>query len=143
MKISSDDTFVIAVLFTDGGRLGTEIWSMKKTTNFDRYLARQLRDAGFARRYRQAEEEWNVALQLAALREARGLTQRDVARLAGTTQQQISRMESADYRGHSLSVLRKVAAILGGSVRVLIEPAAVAPRRGAQLPAGRHHRRAA
>lgn len=39
---------------------------MKKPTNFDRYLARQLRDPAFARRYRQAEEELNVALQLAA-----------------------------------------------------------------------------
>jgi transcriptional regulator with XRE-family HTH domain len=96
---------------------------MKKTTNFDRYLARQLRDPAFARRYRQAEEEWNVALQLAALREARGLTQREVARLAGTTQQQISRMESAGYQGHSLSMLRKVVAVLGGSLRVRIEPA--------------------
>jgi len=96
---------------------------MKKPTNFDRYLDRQLRDPAFARRYRQAEEEWNVALQLAALRQARSLTQRDVARLAGTTQQQISRMESADYQGHSLSMLRKVAAVLGGSVRVRIQPA--------------------
>jgi DNA-binding XRE family transcriptional regulator len=143
VKISSDDAFVIAVLFTDGGRLGTEIRSMKKTTNFDRYLAGQLRDPAFARRYRQAEEEWNVALQLAALREGRGLTQRDVARLVGTTQQQISRMESADYRGHSLSALRKVATALGGRVRVLIESAPAKPRRGARIPAGRHHRRAA
>ncbi|MBI4516808.1 MAG: XRE family transcriptional regulator [Deltaproteobacteria bacterium] len=95
---------------------------MKKATNFDRYLARQLRTPSFARRYRQAAEEWNVALQLAALRQARGLTQSDVARLAGTTQQQISRMESADYQGHSLSMLRKVVAALGGSVRVHIEP---------------------
>jgi DNA-binding XRE family transcriptional regulator len=96
---------------------------MKKATNFDRYLARELRAPAFARRYRQAEEEWNVAMQLAALREARGLTQRDVARLVGTTQQQISRMESAAYTGHSLSALRKVATALGGRVRVLIESA--------------------
>jgi len=34
---------------------------MKKPTNFDRYLDRQLRDPAFARRYRQTEEEWNVA----------------------------------------------------------------------------------
>ena len=97
--------------------------TMKKLTNFDRYLARQRRDPAFTRRYRQAEEEWNVALQLVALRQARGLTQRQVARLVGTTQQQISRMESADYRGHSLSMLRKVVAALGGSVCVRIQPA--------------------
>jgi transcriptional regulator with XRE-family HTH domain len=99
---------------------------MKKRTNFDRYLRRQLRDPAFARRYRQADAEWNVALQLVALREACGLTQREVARLAGTTQQQISRMECAEYEGHSLSMLRKVVAVLGGSVHVRIEPARTA-----------------
>jgi transcriptional regulator with XRE-family HTH domain len=114
---------------------------MRRTTNFDRYLARQLRDPAFARRYRRAEEEWNVALQLAALREVRGLTQREVARLVGTTQQQISRMESADYRGHSLSMLRKVAETLGASVRVLIEPTPGSSSRASARP--RRERRAA
>jgi transcriptional regulator with XRE-family HTH domain len=114
---------------------------MKKPTNFDRHLDRQLHDPAFARHYRQAEEEWNVALQLAALRQARSLTQRDVARLVGTTQQQISRMESADYQGHSLSMLRKVVAALGGSVRLRIEP--TGHTNPARAPTSRRARRAA
>jgi transcriptional regulator with XRE-family HTH domain len=112
---------------------------MRKTTNFDRYLARHLRDPAFVRRYRGAEEEWNVALQLVALREARGLTQREVARLVGTSQQQISRMESAKYQGHSLSILRKVVAALGGSVRVIIEPTRNSRPRPSTIPRRERH----
>jgi hypothetical protein len=40
-----------------------------KTTNFDRCLAEQLRDPAFAKRFTRAGEAWDVALQLAALRE--------------------------------------------------------------------------
>src|SRR5947199_386990 len=38
-----------------------------------------------------------------------------------TSQQNISRLESPSYAGHSLSMLRRVADVLGASVRVTIE----------------------
>jgi len=38
----------------------------------------------------------------------------------GTSQQQISRLESPGYEGHSLSMLRRVAEVMGASVRVQI-----------------------
>jgi hypothetical protein len=38
-------------------------------TNFDLFLEEQLRDPVFAERFKQAGEAWDVALQLAALRE--------------------------------------------------------------------------
>ena len=41
-------------------------------TNFDRYLEDQLRDPDFAERFKRAGEAWDVALQLAALRELQG-----------------------------------------------------------------------
>lgn len=41
----------------------------------------------------------------------------------GTSQQQISRLESPSYEGHSLSMLRKVAEVLGANVQVKIERA--------------------
>jgi len=34
----------------------------------------------------------------------------------GTSQQQISRLESTSYEGHSLSMLRRVAEVLGTTV---------------------------
>jgi hypothetical protein len=39
-----------------------------------------------------------------------------------TSQQQISRLESPSYEGHSLSMLRRVANILGATVRVTLAP---------------------
>ena len=40
-----------------------------KKTNVDRYLEEQLKDPDFAARFQHAGEAWDVALQLAALRE--------------------------------------------------------------------------
>lgn len=91
-------------------------------TNFDRYLAERLRDPGFAQRFAQAGEAWDVAVQLASLREQRGLSQRELADLVGTSQQQISRLESPRYEGHSLSMLRRIARALGAEVHVAVEP---------------------
>ena len=93
-----------------------------KQTNFDRYLNEQLKDSEFARRFERAGEAWDVALQLAALRQRAGLSQRELAKRVKTSQQQICRLESPGYEGHSLSMLRRVARELRARVRVVIEP---------------------
>jgi DNA-binding transcriptional regulator YiaG len=93
-----------------------------KKTNFDLYLEEQLKDPDFVERYERAGEAWDVALQLTALREQAGLSQSDLARLLKTTQQQVSRLESPAYEGHSLSMLRRVASALHARVRVVLEP---------------------
>jgi transcriptional regulator with XRE-family HTH domain len=94
-----------------------------KKTNFDRYLEKQLQDPAFADRFKKAGEAWDVALQIAALREQAGLSQKDLAKLLKTSQQQISRLESPGYEGHSLSMLRRVAGALHARVRIVFEPA--------------------
>ena len=94
-----------------------------KKTNFDRYLEKQLQDPTFAARFKNAGEAWDVALQIAALREQAGLSQKDLAKLLKTSQQQISRLESPGYEGHSLSTLRRVAGVLHARVRIVFEPA--------------------
>jgi len=100
-----------------------------KKTNFDLYLDEQLKDRDFAERFKRAVEAWDVAIQLAALREQAGLSQKELARLLHTSQQQISRMESPSYEGHSLSMLRRMARVLNVQVKVVFEP----------LPAARPH----
>jgi transcriptional regulator with XRE-family HTH domain len=94
---------------------------MKAKTNFDSYLEDQLKDPAFAARFQEAGEAWDVAMQLAALRKESGLSQKDLAERVGTSQQQISRLESPSYEGHSLSMIRRVAEVLGASVRVQIQ----------------------
>lgn len=96
-------------------------------TNFDLFLEEQLREPDFAERFKRAGEAWDVAVQLTALREKAGLSQKELARRLHTSQQQISRLESPAYEGHSLSMLRRVARELNAQVKVTLEP----------LPAGR------
>lgn len=93
-----------------------------KQTNFDQYVKEQLADPVFARRFKQAGQAWDVALQIAALRQRAGLSQKELARRVKTSQQQICRLESPGYEGHSLSMLRRVARELSARVRVVIEP---------------------
>lgn len=93
-----------------------------KKTNFDVYLEEQLANPEFAGRFADAGEAWDVALQIAALREKAGLTQKALARKLKTSQQQISRLESPAYEGHSLSMLRRVAHALDAEVKVVFEP---------------------
>jgi ribosome-binding protein aMBF1 (putative translation factor) len=90
-------------------------------TNFDIYLEQQLRDPAFARRFARAGEAWDVAFQIAALRQQAGLSQKELARKLKTSQQQVSRLESPSYEGHSLSMLRRVAEALGATVHVAFE----------------------
>jgi len=95
---------------------------MKPRTNFDLYLEKQLKDPDFAERFKKAGEAWDVALKLASLRKASGLSQKELAKQVGTSQQQISRLESPSYEGHSLSMLRRVAEVLGATLSVEIQP---------------------
>ena len=54
---------------------------------------------------------------------AAGLTQSQLARLAGTTQSVISRLEDGDYDRHSLATLERIAAALDRRVEVRFVPA--------------------
>jgi len=95
---------------------------MKPRTTFDIYLEQQLKDPDFAERFKKAGEAWDVALKLASLRKISGLSQKELAKRVGTSQQQISRLESPAYEGHSLSMLRRVAEVLGATLYVEIQP---------------------
>jgi len=101
-------------------------------TNFDRYLERKLQDAGFRARFEAADQAWDIALQLAALRQARGLTQKQVAELLGIKQQAIARLEDPAYTGHSLSMVRKYVEALGANLDVTIIPAEITGAYAAQ-----------
>lgn len=93
-----------------------------KKTNFDIYLHEQMKDKAFAKRFKHAGEAWDIALKIADLRKQAGLSQKDLARELKTSQQQISRLESPAYEGHSLSMLRRVAQALDADMKISFEP---------------------
>jgi DNA-binding XRE family transcriptional regulator len=64
-----------------------------------------------------------VARKLTALRIAHGLSQRDLAKLIGTTASVICRLEDANYEGHSLAMLNRIAAALNQRVEIRFVPA--------------------
>jgi len=68
--------------------------------------------------YQGALANAEVARDVHRLRTAAGLTQAQLARLVGTTASVICRLEDAEYEGHSLSMLRRVAAAVGKRVEV-------------------------
>ena len=68
----------------------------------------------------RANEE--VARKIHELRTAAGLTQTQLARLIGTTASVICRLEDADYEGHSLAMLRRIAGTLNQRVEIRFVP---------------------
>jgi len=93
---------------------------MRQRRNFDLYVEEQLKDPDSRAKFRKAGKAWDVAIQLASLRKQYGMSQKELAKRVRTSQQQISRLESPSYEGHSLSMLRRVADVLGATVRVEI-----------------------
>jgi ribosome-binding protein aMBF1 (putative translation factor) len=87
---------------------------VKTTRDAAEILIRRLGDTPELRA--QIEEEKlniRVAQLIFDARQKAGLTQKQLAELIGTRQQVIARLEDADYEGHSLSMLQRIAAALG------------------------------
>jgi len=63
----------------------------------------------------------NLALLVREMREDAGFTQTELAKIVGTTQSVIARLEDAEYAGHSLTMLERVAAACGVGLRLRAE----------------------
>jgi ribosome-binding protein aMBF1 (putative translation factor) len=63
-----------------------------------------------------------VAQLIHAARTKAGLSQADLAERLGTKQSVISRLEDADYEGHSLDMLQRIAAATGRSLEIRLSP---------------------
>lgn len=63
-------------------------------------------------------ERLRIAQRIHEIRTTAHLSQAELARRVGTTQSVISRLENADYRGHSIPMLARIAEVLGHSLSV-------------------------
>jgi ribosome-binding protein aMBF1 (putative translation factor) len=59
-----------------------------------------------------------IAKRIHDLRVEAGISQRELAHRIGTSPSAISRLENTKYRGHSLSMLQRVAAALGRGIEL-------------------------
>jgi ribosome-binding protein aMBF1 (putative translation factor) len=96
----------------------------KKTTTDALKILANIAGSDPKRRQRFEEEVANreVAHRIYQLRQDAGLSQAELARRVGTTQSVISRLEDADYEGHSLAMLNRIAAAVERRVEIRFVP---------------------
>jgi transcriptional regulator with XRE-family HTH domain len=81
----------------------------RKTAALDLHLEQMGIDPRRDRDVQRFDRDIHIAKMIYAARQAAGLTQRQLAQAIGTKQQVISQLEDADYHGHSLSMLQRIA----------------------------------
>jgi DNA-binding XRE family transcriptional regulator len=94
-----------------------------KIRTFQERLSEDLKDPGFRRHFEEERRALDLALKIAKLRQKKGLSQREFARLMGTSQQAISRIESGEYDGFTLKTLQKIAEATGTHLKIEFVPA--------------------
>lgn len=95
---------------------------MKKKTAFMRWIDGQLgADPRLAREVDELVNEMRLEQELTALREKRGLSQRQAARLLGTSQPYVAKLESGRVKNLGVNTLVKYASALGGTVTIKVE----------------------
>jgi ribosome-binding protein aMBF1 (putative translation factor) len=77
-----------------------------------------------------------VAREIYELRTRRGLSQKQLAELIGTRQSSIARLEDADYDGHSLRMLHRIAEALDAHLAVHFVPDEALSSRSAVAESG-------
>jgi ribosome-binding protein aMBF1 (putative translation factor) len=88
--------------------------------SYDRYIGH---DPKLVLEYEEEVVNAEIARKLYALRTKAGLSQRELAKKIGTSASVICRLEDADYDGHSLGLLKRVAEALDKRVEIRFAPA--------------------
>jgi DNA-binding XRE family transcriptional regulator len=113
---------MIVELSSCGGRIVTKKRATTQSASrilFDRlYRDKPRRIAAL----NQTRRELSLGRQIRELREGKGLSQAQLARALGTQAPAISRIEDADYDGHSLRILRKIAEYFDQELIVAFKP---------------------
>jgi DNA-binding XRE family transcriptional regulator len=90
----------------------------QKVRSFQSRLREDLKDAEFRTHYEEEQRVLRLAMKIARLREKKGLTQAEFAKLMGTSQQAVSRIESGEYEGFTLKTLEKIAEATGTRLKI-------------------------
>lgn len=96
--------------------------SSNRTDALDRHLDEAGLDASADSDMRRFSRQIKVAELIYDARKQAGLTQAQLAEAVGTKQQVISQLEDADYDGHSLSMLERIANALHVRIEIRFVP---------------------
>jgi len=98
---------------------------MKQTARSDRHREiieqRARRSATYRKTFARTLHQIDLALLVREMREDAGFTQTQLAKKVGTTQSVIARLEDAEYTGHSLAMLERVASACGVALKLHAE----------------------
>jgi predicted transcriptional regulator len=89
----------------------------RKKDDLDRLTEKLLKEE-----FEKAGRAWDIAFQIYDLRKKAGFTQAQLAKLVGTKQSNIARIESADYTGYTFKTLEKVTKALKAKLEIKIVP---------------------
>lgn len=82
---------------------------------------RMRKSATYRKIFERTLHQIDLALLVREMREDAGLTQSELARKVGTTQSVIARLEDAEYAGHSLTMLERIATACGVALKLHAE----------------------
>ena len=75
----------------------------------------------YPKTFERTLQQIDLALLVREMREDARFTQTELAKRVGTTQSVIARLEDAEYVGHSLTMLERIAAACGVGLRLRAE----------------------
>lgn len=94
---------------------------MKRDRHREFVERRSRRSVAYRKIFARTLQQIDLAVLVREMRENASFTQAELARKVGTTQSVIARLEDAEYTGHSLSMLERVAAACGVALRLHAE----------------------
>lgn len=94
---------------------------MKRDRHTEFIEQRGRKSAAYRKSFARTLQQIDLALLVREMRESAGFTQTELAKKAGTTQSVIARLEDAEYAGHSLTMLERVAAACGVALKLRAE----------------------
>ena len=98
---------------------------MKRTAKADHHgeivAQRRRKSAAYRKTFSRTLQQIDLALLVREMRESAALTQSELAKKAATTQSVIARLEDAEYSGHSLAMLERIAAACGVGLKLHAE----------------------
>ena len=98
---------------------------MKQTVERDRHSEsveqRGRKSATYRKTFARTLHQIDLAMLVREMREDAGLTQTELAKKVGSTQSVIARLENAEYTGHSLKMLERIATVCGIALKLHAE----------------------
>jgi ribosome-binding protein aMBF1 (putative translation factor) len=89
---------------------------------FNDRLKEELKSAGFRKAYEDADIPVRLAIEIAKIREKKGISQKTLANKIGTRQQVISRIENLEQTNMTIATLQQIAHALNVHLHITLRP---------------------